>query len=292
MQAVLIIAHKDIDQVVTLAQTLRPTFKVIIHFDKATIVTDEQRAKLDQLGVQYFSKIAVHWGGWSIGQVAVELMKKAMADPEITYIHLISGQDWPLKPIKEIYKFFEGNNKIYMRYYKAKGTQKGHDNAIHWQQFYYDYERINRRSLFGKIFNRLSTWTQNLLRVNKFKRLGINLEIYTGANWCDLPRDATEYCLQYFESHLNFQKMLKTGSFSDEFWVQTILCNSPKFKKRLASDYLRFVKWEHVHNSFPAILDDRDYHDVIMSSAIFGRKFESPYSNHLRQLLEQANYHN
>lgn len=285
MQAVLIIAHRNIDQVIQLSRKLRPTFKIIIHFDKKTRVTNEQKKKLDQIGVQYFSKISVNWGSWSIGQVAVELMKKALEDKTVTHIHLISGQDWPLKPVEKIKEFYEGNNNIYLRYYKAKGTKKGHDNAIHWQQFYYNYDLINRHSLFGKIFNRLSTWAQIFFRVNKFKKLGINLEIYTGANWCDLPRDAVEYCLNYFETHKNFQKMLKTGSFSDEFWVQTIICNAPQFQTRLKYDYHRFIKWEHIHNSFPAILDERDYDAIMKSNAMFGRKFESPYSDKLREML-------
>lgn len=285
MQAVLIIAHKDVDQVVELAQKLRPTFKVIIHFDRKCPVKDEQKRVLTTLGVQFFSKISVNWGSWSIGQVAVELMKKAMEDPTVTSIHLISGQDWPLKPVEKIRDFYEDNDRIYMRHYKAAGTKKGHDNAIHWQQFYYNYDRINRHSFFGKVYNRLSTWVQMLLRVNKLKRLGITLEIYTGANWCDLPRDAVQYCLKYFAEHENFRKMLKTGSFSDEFWVQTILCNAPQFKARIAPDYRRFVKWEHIHNSFPAILDERDYEAIINSDATFGRKFASPDSDRLKKML-------
>lgn len=285
MQAVLIIAHKDVDQVIELSKKLIPAFKVIIHFDKKTTVTKQQKEKLQKLGVQFFSKISVHWGGWSIGQAAVELMKKAMEDPTITYVHLISGQDWPLKPVSEIRDFYENNNKIYLRYYKAKGCHKGHDNIIHWQQFYYHYDRINRRSFFGKVYNRLSTWAQIILGVNKFKRLGINLEIYSGANWCDLPRDVVEYCLEYFDHHANFRKMLQTGSFSDEFWVQTIVCNVPEYQSRLVYDYHRFIKWEHVHNSLPAILDERYYDEIKQSNAMFGRKFESPYSDKLKELL-------
>lgn len=284
MQAILVIAHKNIDQVIQLTRKLTPEFKVIIHFDKKITVTSKQKGELDELNAEYFSKIDVNWGSWSIGQVAVELMKKAMEDPTITHIHLISGQDWPLKPVEEIKAFYENNDNIYLRYYKAD-VKKGRDNALNWQKFYYNYDRINRKSLFGKIYNRLSTWTQQILRVNKFKDLGIDLEIYTGANWCDLPRDAVEYCLNYFDTHENFRQMLKTGSFSDEFWVQTIICNAPQFKSWLKYDYHRFIKWEHIHNSFPAILDERDYADIKESNAMFGRKFESPYSDKLRKML-------
>ena len=132
MQAVLIIAHKDVDQVIELSQKLRPTFKVIIHFDKKTPVSEVQEQRLQKLGVDYFSKISVNWGSWSIGQVAVELMRRAMHDSQIDYIHLISGQDWPLKPVEEINDFYKNNDNIYLRYYKAD-VKKGHDNALNWQ---------------------------------------------------------------------------------------------------------------------------------------------------------------
>src|SRR5699024_1944994 len=116
-------------------------------------VSGTQKQKLQQLGVDYFSTISVNWGSWSIGQVAVELMRRAMKDPEIDYVHLISGQDWPLKPVEEIKNFYEENDNIYLRYYKAD-VKKGHDNALNWQKFYYNYDKIDRHSLFGKVYNR------------------------------------------------------------------------------------------------------------------------------------------
>ena len=59
MQAVLIIAHKDVDQVIELSKKLRSTFKVIIHFDKKTSVSEAQKKELQRLGVDYFSEISV-----------------------------------------------------------------------------------------------------------------------------------------------------------------------------------------------------------------------------------------
>ena len=60
--------------------------------------------------------------------------------------------------------------------------------------------------LFGKFYHRALLLGQTLFRVDKFKKLNIDLEIYAGANWVDLPRDAASYCINYLESHPNLQK--------------------------------------------------------------------------------------
>ena len=128
-----------------------------------------------------------------------------------------------------------------------------------------------------------------MLRINKFKKLGINLEIYSGENWVDMPRDAVEYCINYLESHPNLLKMLQTGCFSDEFWMQTILCNSPEFKQRIVKNHHRYIKWQKQHGSYPAILDMSDFDNIINGDYIFARKFENPYSD---ELITQLNRNN
>ena len=45
MQAVLILAHKNIDQVIKLSQQLMPAFNVYIHFDTKTDLSSEQVKK-------------------------------------------------------------------------------------------------------------------------------------------------------------------------------------------------------------------------------------------------------
>ena len=176
-----------------------------------------------------------------------------------------------------------------MTYSKAKNVKKKGESIILWQKYYFNYDKINRRSTFGKIYHRGLLLIQSLLRINKFKKLGINLEIYSGENWVDMPRDAVEYCINYLESHPNLLKMLQTGCFSDEFWMQTILCNSPEFKQRIVKNHHRYIKWQKQHGSYPAILDMSDFDNIINGDYIFARKFENPYSD---ELITQLNRNN
>lgn len=289
MQAILILAHKNIEQVTKLATILNNNFEVYIHFDKKMNIPENYKQILDKKNIHYISKIDVHWGSWSIGAATVLLMKEALKNRQIEYIHVISGQDWLTIPSKNIYDKFIDNDRIYMTYSKAKNVIKKGESIILWQKYYFNYDKINRRSTFGKIYHRGLLLIQSLLRINKFKKLGINLEIYSGENWVDMPRDAVEYCINYLDSHPNLLKMLQTGCFSDEFWMQTILCNSPKFKQRIVKNHHRYIKWQKQHGSYPAVLDMSDFDNIINGDYIFARKFENPYSN---KLITQLNRNN
>lgn len=286
MQAVLIIAHRDFEQVYRLAKKLLPTFNVYIHFDKKMPLTNEQAKLLAASKIEWISEVDVNWGSWSIGEVAVRLFKLALLNEDNTYFHLISGQDWPSANVQDIYNFYEQTDKIYMTYELAKDVKIAGEKIVWWQQLYYNYDKIKRRTKFGKLYHRVILALQLLLRVNKLKKLGIELEIYHGANWVDIPRDALEYSIEYFDSHPKFRKMLETGCFSDEFWLQTILCNNDTYKARIVADNKRFVKWEQQNNSWPAVLDERDFDIVVKSHTHFARKFTQEFSMKLIEKLD------
>lgn len=287
MQAVLIIAHREVDNVLKLAIKLKKYFAVYIHFDKKCVLTEEQKKILGNNEIMWISEVSVNWGSWSIGDVAVRLFKLALTDTNNSYFHLISGQDWPNDNLEKLHDFYEQTDKIYMSYELAKETRITGEKIIWWQQFYYNYDQIKRRTNFGKLYHRLLLGIQLLLRVNKFKRLGIDLDIYHGANWVDIPRDALEYSINYMDTHPNFVRMLETGCFSDEFWLQTILCNSDEYKNRIVRDNKRYVKWERQNDSWPAVLDERDFDNLIKSDTYFARKFSEKYSNTLLDKLDR-----
>ena len=289
MQAILLLAHKEMPLIKELTQKLSKSFEIYIHFDTKMQLSAADEAFLKEHKIHYISEVKVNWGSWSIGEATVRLMRLALKNPAINYFHIISGQDWVAANVEELYQHFENDSKIYMVYEKAAEVKKNGEPIIWWQKYYFNYDRVNRRSMFGKIYHRLLTSMQTLLRVDKFKRLGIKEEIYAGANWADLPRDAVEYCLEYLESHPKFLQMLKTGCFSDEFWMQTIICNEPCFKERLLNENYRYIKWEEKHGSYPAILDEENLAEIQQGDYFFIRKVEAKYSSELLRQLDRIN---
>lgn len=287
MQAVLVIAHRQPEQIIALAKELVPTFKVFIHFDTKMTVTPSQLEELDKLGVYHFSKIDVRWGGWSIGQVAVELFKVALKDPQITHFHLISGQDWPTKKPAEIARFFENSSKIYLSYFQANKVSKTGEKVIWWAKYYYPYDKLNRRTTFGKIYHRLNIMAQMILRVNKLKKLGYaEDQIYSGANWADLPRDVAEFVIKDFDSNKRLRQLLSTSAFADEFWLPTVLCNIPRYYQRIDQNIHRYIILEKRHGSRPAILDETDLKPIQAGDYFWARKVVFGISDKLVKGLE------
>lgn len=286
MQAVLILAHKNVDQVIELSERLRSNFEVFIHFDSKANLNRNQRKKLEQINVQCFSKYDVKWGSYSIVKATILLMKEALKNANIQYVHLISGQDWPLQSLEKIYDFFENSNKIYMNYWRAIDMKKTGEPEIWWTKYYFNYDTINRRSTFGKIYHRLLLALQTLLRVNKLKKYGWKDEdIYAGQEWVDVPRDAIQYAIDYYENHPELEKIFMTSFCADEMWLQTILVNS-HFKNRIDKNIHRYIEMVEKHGSRPAILDEDDFKNIIDGDYWWGRKFERPTSNKLIGLLD------
>lgn len=286
MQAVLILAHGDIDHLYRLCQKMQEKFQVYVHIDKkSSLWVNGEYHKLDELDVEYFSEVEVNWGSWSIGEAMYRLLKRALQNPDINYFHIISGQDWPIKSIDEIYDFYDNNDNIYMYYGKANEIVRSGESVLNWQKFYYNYDVIKRRTLFGKIYHRFIYHIQRILRIDKLKKYNIDYEIYIGSNWADLPRDSVEYAIQELENNENFRKVLETGCFSDEFWLPTVLCNSEEFKSQIDKNTHRFIKWEKRNGSFPAALDERDIDEIIQSDCYFARKVVSGVSDKLVEKL-------
>ena len=222
-QAVLILAHKDFDQVLELARQLKSKFDIYIHFDVKMNLSSEEERKIKNEGIKYISKFDIKWGSWSIVKATIDLMEYALKDKSIDYFHLISGQDWPVGRINDIYEYFEKNKmNIYIDSEDAYDVRKNGEPIIWWMKYYFPYDRVNRRSLFGKVFHRVNILFQTMIGINKLKKLDTDFKIYSGSQWFDLPRYAIEYALKYLNEDKYLKKVLSTSFCSDEFWIPTI----------------------------------------------------------------------
>ena len=289
MQAVLVVAHKDAEQIIELSKILTRKFEVYIHFDTKYRIPAKFAEILKSMAhVHLFQKIAVNWGAYSIVEAELLLLREAMKNPDISYFHIISGQDWPVRSPEEIYDFYEGTDKIYMTYAEAETVTKSCEPTIWWQKYYFYYDDIKRKTVWGKIYHRLSFLWQTAKRTDKFKDLGISLKIYKGSNWCDLPRYAVDYLLKYLEENPNFEKMLRTGFCSDEFIYQTALCNS-SYREKIVNNYHRYRLFVKKNGSYPAILDETDFSSIEAGNYHFARKIDLKISEKLIRQLALSN---
>lgn len=301
-QAVLILAHKNIDQVLDLTEYLLSTFNVYIHLDNKVQLTSHQANRMDALLEKFsgtntnifrvISHYDVKWGSYSIVRATIDLMKLAYDDERNEQFHLISGQDWPLKPLNEIYAFYDGNETTYMYYYPTTDEVKSHEPEIWWVKYYFNYDQINRRTLFGKIYHRLLLLIQTILRINKLKKTKWNAsQMYAGKEWIDITREALGFTLDQYGQDSELQRIFATSFCSDEMWVQTILCNSALFKNKIDKNIHRFIPEvkKNGHGETPDVLTMEYYSQIKNGDAFWGRKFASPASDSLRKQLDMDN---
>ena len=106
--AILILAHKNIGLLCRLAGYFEKDCDVFIHIDKKQPVTREEEEKLRSYKqVKAVSReYDVNWGGTSVLESEMHLLRMAVQRGDADYFHLISGQDYPTRPLDYFLEFF------------------------------------------------------------------------------------------------------------------------------------------------------------------------------------------
>ena len=274
MHAAVITAYKDFEMLEMLASKLeRMGMLVLIHIDRKSSVEPEVLGRLRQIALVK-QRYSVSWGSRNHLLAILDLIRDALRDPRVTYIHTLSGQDFPIVPMQTIQKIC--NDRIFMKFQPIEATS----DVIFWR---FSAPRMLEGSLmpnrFVELTNRLvekcfrQSWARSKFETKTFS------QVYFGLVWLSMPRDASEYVC-YGESSHALLRDLRRVWVSEEFYFQTLLVNS-HFRQRISNNNVRFHLGEFKHGTAPGILDEDDYISVVESGAIFARKFDSRISGKL-----------
>ncbi len=202
------------------------------------------------------------------------------------YIHIISGEDFPIKKIEEMERFFENTDMIYADYELIDGRKNRADRRY---RFYWPYVKFSMdyKNHWVRWLNLIFVSIQMCLPFLNKRKLGDVEEIYWGFVWGSYPRKAIQYVLEYLKNHNEFWNSLMSCKIPEELCFQTILMNS-EFKEMMANDNLRFWKFEGGDGSGPVYLKMDDYFDIEQSNAFFARKIS--YDSEIRKRLEMKLY--
>ena len=229
--AALITAYKNFSYLEALVKKLSPHFSVYIHIDKSSTEIDAQKMTYleETYGCRCFAKYVCCWAGFNNLLAYVELLRIAHANHH-EYYHILSGEDLPVRTYAEIEQFFQGNDKIYISFHQAK-------DAL-WEERYYIFVNKDPHKRLYATLNKLSIGVQKLIGIRR-TRIGSETQMYKGYIFGSLPHDAVAYVVQYVDANPAFMKDLATTFISEEFFLQTILGNSP-YKDRIAHNCLRY----------------------------------------------------
>ena len=287
MQAILITAYKNYSHLEDIIDFFDHNFSIYIHIDRKSYISQQELSKLrNKANVHYISQTyKINWGGINHLKAIIELLGEAVKNSDNNYFHLITGHDYPIKPLDEFISLEKDNTRIYMEYHTLP-YQPWPEGGMDRLSRYNMYDLIDGRSGLGerliKGFSKLQ------------KKLGIKRgfdknfpKLYGGSTYWSLSREAVEYCFRYMDEHPEYYPRFKYSFCSEEIFFQTILLNS-ELKEKIINDNKRFIVWEERNGNFPANLDDSDYNNIKNSQALFARKFEFPISEALLTEIKKS----
>lgn len=284
--AILILAHKDFTHLRHLIEYFTKNCYVYVHVDKKADINDEELrliSSMPQVRTVY-RQFHVHWGGFSVLEAELSLFKRAYEDVEADYYHLISGQDYPIKPLNAFLNYFEKRGeKDYIEYKPYPITNWG-SAFFNRFRFYYLADDVNWQTSNGKRFMGELLKLQADYNVRREPIREFNI-IYKGSQWMSLTRDTVDLVLKYTDEHPSFLQRLKYTFAPEESYIHTILLNSRKGK--ILNNNLRYIRWNAENGNNPSNLSIEHFDDIRDSNAFFARKMERPYCNPLIQLIDR-----
>lgn len=222
--AYLIIAHNEPEILRRLIKSLDDKRNdIYVHIDKKSNF-DGNNLKVQKSNLYIYRKIDARWGDFSLVEVELYLMKQALAKGDYSYLHLLSGVDYPIKSQDYIHEYCQ----------KHQGTefigfsQNVDDKELKWRsQHYFLFSRnFQNKNLLKRVTRVLFANLQSLFGIKRS-----SLTIKKGCQWCSFTSNFCKFILS--------QEKMLYADFShtfcpDELVLQTLCWNSD-FKDKLYS---------------------------------------------------------
>lgn len=260
-------AYKYPEQVEKLIHSMtHPNFFFYIHLDQKIDIRDfEYLAKLDRV-VFIKNRVLCNWGGFSFVKAIFTSMKEILSFNEgYSFINLMSAQDYPIKPVNELYSFLLKNEGKCFISYDNDHKREWWAHAMKRLEHYH----LTDMSFKGKYV--VQSIVNKLLPKRVFP-LDIPLYGSSDATWWTITSDCAAYLIEFMDQNPKLADFLRYTWGADEFVVTTIVMNSP-FKNKVINNNLRLITWsEGLAN--PRILMSDDMELIKASDRFFARKFD------------------
>lgn len=261
--AYMIAAHKNQEQLELLLKLLDTEANdIYLHIDAKTDSFDLNRLKsIVKLSKLYLTdRISVQWARYSIVESTLIMLKAAHKNGPYSYYHLLSGQDLPLKPIKEINKFYDSNdqNNLYVEYIDNEWSHSWVSSRQNYHRFFNGKEKFPITKIKGfvkKVYNFITNKSESIKYVH-------------GAAWFDINESLVAKILeheQWIKDHFYY------FSLPDETFLQTMILKLGLTE--YCRDYMRYIDWES-GPPYPYTFHANDFNRLTSSGKNFARKFD------------------
>jgi hypothetical protein len=287
MHAILITAYKDYPSLLRLVRRLDPLFfKLFIHVDKRSRIGECQIAELRSLGAEVDKTFPIRWGSFTHLQAILHILAIALGREDVDYVHIISGQDYPLWNADEFNLRCDG--QIFIDYRSLEDeAQFVRDRYELADPFHF----LLSASLGSRPLHKFLTRRSHRIRSWMCKRrtsLGPYHSLFKALVWSSFPAWAGRLISEDANAEL-FLDALRNTRVAEEIFFATFFLNS-KARHLVVRNHLRYVQWVEKHGSNPAYLDESDAEAVLRSNALFARKVSSEHSTKLLDTIDAARF--
>lgn len=281
----LILAHTDPAHLEKLIGCIDYKARAFIHLDAKSNMSDFASIKLPKFAEFIENRVKVYWGGISMVQATLNLIKEAIDSEEcFSHLVLLSGLDYPIKSPKLIHDFLVGNpERQFIRF-----TDLGNSPNP-------GLDRVSKCWFMEPIFpflddGLLRKFLRRLFSLNVFKKRPIEgMRLAFGSQWWAITPACASYILEFVDKNPSIWSFYRYAHAPDEHFFHTIVANSPYSKQ--TDGFLEGAKWPHQLSNFHIgylnkIYDENSFDFIKQSDKLFARKFTSEKSSKLIELID------
>lgn len=251
----LIAAHRDPEAVAALARALAP-WPLLVHIDAETPI-EPFRGALRGVGHARLleDRVRVHWAGWSQVEVALRLMRTASADLEDgDHAVLLSGDSFPLQTPESIARWLDARPDHQMMSCVPWPVPSADRLAVR------EFGSTTRLSRYRLEQDReppllsLRTLVNRLEIRRPWRRALGGRALHGGGQWWALSGAAIRWLLDDADRDRRFRALCRTSAVPDEFFLPTLLMNSPHASRVGRSPM--YTDWTQDTGWSPALLTE------------------------------------
>lgn len=274
-----IIAHNEPEVFKSLCRKIdHPDNDIFVFIDKKSKYKEELQSVASDLKNSKITFLSntfhIHWGSISLPKAEIALFEEAINSREYDYIHLISGVDQLLHPMKDFHSFFEENAG--KEFVNIEFNDYSRESARRRVSYWYFTPQWARN--FNKFLGLINSATIKIQKIFPFRRNRKLGEMYIGSQWASITSDFARYIIS------NKKQIYKIFNFTfaaDEVYKQWLLLNSDfadkHYNNESRKDNLREIDWKRGN---PYSWKDSDLEELKNSNNFFVRKI-SPSSSAL-----------
>ncbi len=273
--AYIVLSHRNPDQVLRLVGALRegPAARVLVRHDQRG--TKLAAAEIEAAGAEALEdRIEVEWGGWSHVELILSCLRRAARlEPDWTLV--LSGQDYPLRPLTEIEERLAATVADGLlgsvREIESKPPPAGLDDEFFLRTAYRHFRRPRRLPHLPHALRPLVYVRDLPPRVGVRRRRGPGSRLHGSADWLTLGPRAAAALLTAGEDR-RLTRFFRRAALPSESFFATVLLNDPTLS--IGRDHRRFVTFDRPGAPHPRTLSTADLEPALASGADFARKFD------------------